>query len=72
MKGESTDALADILAFIFSPVSITIEHVLEIGVMSFVAGSLVVDGVGEERVETEADEEGLANLVGRGGTSELE
>ena len=40
--------------------------------MSFVAGPLVEDGVGEERVEAEADEEGLADLAGGGGTSELE
>lgn len=40
--------------------------------MALVAGALVVDGVGEERVEAEADEEGLADLAGRGSTSELE
>lgn len=56
----------------FSTVGITIEHVLEVGVVAFVAGALVVDGVGEEGVEAEADEEGLADLVGRGSTSELE
>jgi hypothetical protein len=54
------------------PVGITIEHVLQIGIVALVAGALVVDCVGEEGVETEADQEGLADLVGRGSTSELE
>lgn len=56
----------------FSSAGITIEHVLEVGVVSLVAGAFVVDGVGEEGVETEADEEGLADLAGGGSTSELE
>ena len=30
--------------------------------MAFVAWSLVVDGIGEEGVEAEADEEGFADL----------
>ena len=43
-------------------VGVAIEHVLEVGVVAFVAGAFVEDGVGEERVEAEADEVGLADL----------
>ena len=71
-EGGGTDALADVDAFVVGAVEVVVEHGLEVGVVSFVAGPLVEDGVGEERVEAEADEEGLADLAGGGGTSELE
>lgn len=53
-------------------VDIIIKHRLEVGVVTLVAGSLVVDSVGEESVETEADQEWFADLDGGTGTSELE
>lgn len=56
----------------FSTIEIIIEHGFEVGIMSFVAGAFIVDCVGEESVEAEADEEGLTDLAGGGGTSELE
>lgn len=53
-------------------VDIIIKHRLEVGVVTLVAGSLVVDSVGEESVEAEADQEWFADLDGGTGTSELE
>lgn len=40
--------------------------------MPLIARPLIVNGVGEESVETEADQERLADLDGSEGTSELE
>ncbi len=56
----------------FSTKRVIVEHVLKVGIVALVAGSFVVDGVGEEGVEAEADEEGLADLAGGWSTSELE
>ena len=53
-------------------VEVIVEHGFEVGVMAFVAGAFIEDGVGEEGVEAEADKEGLTDLAGGGGTSELE
>lgn len=53
-------------------VDIIIKHRLEVGVVTLVAGSLVVDSVGEESVEAKADQEWFADLDGGTGTSELE
>jgi hypothetical protein len=57
---------------VFAAEGVVVEHVLEVGVVALVAGALVVDGVWEEGVEAEADEEGLADLPGGGSTSEFE
>lgn len=70
--GGSTDAVLDVDLFEFAAVGIGLEHGLEVGVVAFVAGTLVEDGVGEEGVKAEADEEGFADLGGGAGTSELE
>lgn len=55
-----------------SSIEVVVEHGLEVGIMSLVAWSLIVDGIGEEGIEAEADKEGLTDLIGSGGTSELE
>jgi hypothetical protein len=58
----STYAFLDVYPFIFCTVGIIIKHVFEVGIMALIAGSLVVDGVGEESVEAETYQEGLAHL----------
>jgi hypothetical protein len=70
--GGDTDAVLDVDLLEFAAVGVALEHGLEVGVVAFVAGSLVEDRVGEERVKAEADEEGFADLGGGAGTSELE
>ena len=40
--------------------------------MSFIARSLIIDGIGEESVEAEADQKWFADLNEGLGTSELE
>lgn len=67
-----TDALLDVDSFVLSAVEVIVEHGLEIGIVALAAGALVEDSIGEESVEAEADEEGLADLVGGEGTSEFE
>ena len=57
------DALLDVLSLELTSAQIIIEHSLEIGIVSLVAGPLVVDGVGKESVETKADQIWLADLA---------
>lgn len=73
LNGQSfTHTLLDIDPLVVATIDVAIEHGLEIGIVSLVARSLVINGVGEESVEAEADQEGLADLDERGSTSELE
>jgi hypothetical protein len=57
-----TDALLDINLFVISTVRVTIKHSFEVCVVAFIAGSLIIYGVGEKSVETETDEKGLTDL----------
>jgi hypothetical protein len=50
-----TDALPNIDALVLSPIGIAIEHGFEVCIVALVAGSLVVDSVGEKSVEAKTD-----------------
>lgn len=58
-----TYTLLDVLALVILPVQVIIEHVLKVGLVALVAGPLVVDCVGEQGIEAEADEVGFADLA---------
>lgn len=67
-----TDALLNIHPLIVPTIDIIIKHGLEIGIMSLIARPLIVDSIGEESVEAEADQKWFADLHEGDGTSELE
>ena len=67
-----TYALLDVLFFVLAATKVIIEHCFEIGIMTLVARTLVIDSVGEKSVETETDEIGLTHLNESKITSEFE
>lgn len=50
-----TYAFFDVNFFEFATVEVIIKHGFKIGIMSFIARSIIVDGIGEEGVETKTD-----------------
>ena len=57
-----TNAFLDVLFLMFTSAEIAIKHGLQISIMSLVAGSLVIDRVGEKSVEAKTYQEGFAYL----------